>query len=322
MKFRTELEITPLEKQIDYSSKIFAIGSCFAQNIAERLSARKFNTTTSPLGIAFNPASIASALNNYWHGRHIDERRFTQQGGLWRCFDAHSQLSFDSIDAAKSAIDSAIADGKQALHQSDFVLITFGTAWIYRLKSSGEIVSNCHKCPNTLFHRELLSVADIVDMYEPLFDTVFRDKDVIFTVSPIRHIGDGLEENSLSKSLLRVAIAELQRRHPNAHYFAAYELLIDDLRDYRFYAEDMCHPSQQAIEYIWQKFSETAVTNEAHRQCERIERIVKASQHRPLNTRSDEFKKFCQQQLDAIKEFPEIDFSQEVEHFQQYIDKI
>ncbi len=322
MKFRTELEIAPLAKQIDYSSRIFTIGSCFAQNMAERLVVRKFNTTTSPLGIAFNPCSIASALNAYWHGSHIGEERFTQQAGLWHCFDAHSQLSFDSIDEANAAVESAIADGKSALHQSDFILITFGTAWVYRLKNSGEVVANCHKHPAAMFNRELLTVSDIVDMYEPLFDTVFRNKEVFFTVSPIRHIGDGLEENSLSKSLLRVAIAELARRHPNAHYFAAYELLIDDLRDYRFYAEDMCHPSQQAIEYIWQKFFGAAISKEARSQSERIERIVKASQHRPLKVSSNEFKRFCQQQLDAIKEFPELDFSQEVEHFRQYIDKI
>ena len=322
MKFRTELNITPLEKRIDYSSKIFAIGSCFAQHIAERLSVRKFDTVTSPLGIAFNPASIASSLCRYWNGEHIEEEQFSQQNGLWTTFEAHSQLAFPSKEEAKAAVDNAIMQGQAALHNSNFILITFGTAWVYRLKSTGKIVANCHKYHRDMFCREALSIEDIVGLYEPLFETIFCDKEVIFTVSPIRHLGDGLEENFLSKSLLRVAIAELCRRHNNAHYFAAYELLMDDLRDYRFYADDMLHPSQQAAEYIWQKFFTATISELAKSICERVERIVKAAQHRPLNTDSEEFKRFCRQQLEAIGEFPSLDFSQEVQHFRQYIDKI
>ena len=323
MDFRTTIPIKPLARRIDHSQTIFLIGSCFTENIAQRLSAAKFRVTASPTGILFNPESIADAIGRCVL-RNYPTREELQYGNeRWFSYDFHSSFSNADADAALAAMREGIDEGFAALNSADTFIITFGTAIAYRHTESGHIVANCHKQPQAMFLREMLSVEDIVMRYSALLDSVLRNKQVIFTVSPIRHLGEGMEQNSLSKATLRVAIGEIVRRHDNASYFPSFEIMNDDLRDYRFYAEDMVHPSALAIDYIWKCFSEAAFSPATQSLIERIEAISKAMAHRPFNPQSEAYRRFCQQQLDEIKKirlmFPKANFQREYEFFAKYL---
>ena len=318
MKFRTEIESTPLKVGIDYGTKIFAVGSCFAQNIAQRLLCAKFRVTTNPTGILFNPASIAQALAAFDKQVIAEPGRVVSRGDVFVSLDCHSDLAGSSADEALNTYQSAIYEGHKTLTAADCVIITFGTAWVYEHTATGTIVANCHKLPQSEFTRRRLSVAEICNMFRPLMEGILSGKQVIFTVSPVRHTADGLAENSLSKATLRVAIEELCSSYANAEYFPAFEIMTDDLRDYRFYAEDMAHPTQQAIEYIWEKFADAALTAEAKALLPKVEKIVSAAAHRPFNPSSNEYRNFCCRYLAEAKALSPIDFSAECAIFEQY----
>lgn len=323
MQFRTTVKIESLRPKIDHSKSIFSIGSCFAENIAAKLSEAKFSVVSSPSGILFNPESIAAALERY-HTTTLpttEELHEAEQG--WYNFDFHSSLSHCDKEQALEQMQEAVRRGGEALHKADVVIITFGTAWIYRLKESNRVVANCHKQPQSLFNRELLGIEQIVERYSALLDEALADKRVIFTVSPIRHLSDGLEANSLSKALLRVAIEEIVRRHSNAYYFPSFELMNDDLRDYRFYGEDMLHPTPTAIEYIWERFEEYAFSAATTDIIRRLRKIADAVAHRPLNPATEAHRNFCLKMIGEIAAMEcvtsGIDFSAEKRHFKQYL---
>jgi hypothetical protein len=322
MKFRTEITPTPLIARIDYGSEVLSLGSCFADEIAARLRRAKFRVTTSPLGILFNPASIAAALTRFAECRLPKPEEIVTHGdGMWFSFDAHTSLNRPSKQEAEDALREATEYGALALQRADFVILTFGTAWIYTHNTTGQVVANCHKVPQSHFTRRRLSVEEIVAMYKPLFEGVLRNKQVILTVSPVRHLGDGAEQNAVSKATLRLAVDALCAEWNNAHYFPAYELLTDDLRDYRFYADDMVHPATKAVEYIWEKFSTTALSAQTQEQMARVLRIVTAAEHRPQNPHSTEYAEFCRRNIKAIGELPMVDFSEERAFFEQYFSK-
>lgn len=317
MKFRTEIEIAPIADGIDHSAKIFTLGSCFAESISERLRRAKFSVTTNPFGVLFNPLSIASAIE-----RLVDTRAFAmcdiREGNEgFFSFDAHSSLDGKTHTEIFANLNQAVAQGSKALHDAEWVVLTFGTAWIY--EREGKVVANCHKQPAKEFERRRLSVAEIVERYQPLFEGVLRDKRVILTVSPVRHLGDGLQENSVSKAILRLAVEELVAKYENAHYFPSYEILIDDLRDYRYYADDLAHPSKMAVDYVWERFCEYALTDKAQRLLPQIEQIVSAAEHRPFNPTSEAHKAFCSKMLAKVAEMPTIDFTSEREAFERYL---
>ena len=317
MRFRTEISLTPLAERIDHSAKIFALGSCFAESISERLQRAKFSVTTNPFGVLFNPLSIASAID-----RLADTRAFAvcdiREGreGFFS-FDAHSSLDGKTQTEIFANLNQAVAQGSKALHEAEWVILTFGTAWVY--EHDGRVVANCHKQPAKEFERRRLSVAEIVERYKTLFEGVLRDKRVILTVSPVRHLGDGLQENSLSKAILRLAVEQLCEQFDNVHYFPSYEILIDDLRDYRYYAEDLAHPSKMAVEYVWERFCEYALTDKARELLPKIEQIVSAAGHRPFNPESDAHRAFCRKMLAKAEEMHEIDFALEKEAFERYL---
>ena len=321
MKFRTEIEVQPLKATIDYNTKIFAIGSCFATNIAVRLAQAKFRVETSPTGILFNPASIARTLTAFATNKAADPARIVARGEEWVSLDCHSELIGRTEEEALNLWQNAISEGYSALQSADCVVITLGTAWVYKHNATGEIVANCHKIPQREFTRKRLTVAEICEIFRPLMEGVLSDKQVIFTVSPVRHIADGLAENSVSKATLRIAIDQLCSLYPNADYFPAYEIVTDDLRDYRFYADDLVHPSAAAVEYIWEKFVSCALNSTAKQQLERVEKIVAAAQHRPFNPTSEEYKRFCSRFLSEAKTLSSIDFSAECAIFERYSEK-
>ena len=317
MKFRTEIEIAPLAEGLEHDAKIFALGSCFAENISERLAKAKFSVTTNHFGVLFNPLSIANAIERLDATRAFAVCDIEAGRENFFSFDAHSSLDGKSQTEAFANLNRAVAQGAKALSESDWVILTFGTAWIY--EKGGRVVANCHKQPASQFSRRRLSVAEIIERYDALFEGVLRDKKVLFTVSPVRHIGDGLQENSVSKATLRLAVEELVAKHENAHYFPSYEILIDDLRDYRYYGEDLAHPSKVAVDYVWERFCEVILSPKAQELLPRIAQIVSAAEHRPFNPEGEEHKAFCRKMLAKAETMHEIDFSLERSIFERYL---
>lgn len=329
MQFRTTIELKPFDRRIDHSQTILSLGSCFASNVAERLSRAKFCVTSSPTGILFNPESIAATLDRFDAVARGDNGALPAAEDLaygnerWFSYDFHSDFSATDATDALAAMQEAVRHGAQALKDAQVVIITFGTAFVFRNKQSGDVVANCHKQPQALFQREMMSAEQIATRYISLMQGPFAGKQVIFTVSPVRHLADGLEQNSLSKATLRVAVDLIQKACPNAYYFPSYEIVMDELRDYRFYADDMTHPSRMAIDYIWERFGEVAFSDKTKALNERIERIVKASEHRPFNRNGQEYKAFCRTQREKISqlesEHPSVCMAKEKEFFDTYL---
>ena len=318
MKFRTEIEIKPWQKRIEHSDSILSLGSCFATNIAQRLLERKFKVCNSPTGILFNPASIARSLELMSTCYQVSENDVFLSGELYSSYLFHSHFSSTNKQEAIERMQQAINAGNKALSSVDYLIVTLGTAWVYRLKSTGEVVANCHKQPSANFSRALLSVDEIVEALESIHDHCSAE--LILTISPVRHIGEGMEDNSLSKALLRVAVAEFIKRHPErTTYFPSFEILIDDLRDYRFYDNDLVHPSTMAIDYVAEKFFEAALSEKAKCRIEDIDRIVRAANHRPQNPNSEQHRTFCRKQLEAIDRISDVDLSKEREYFEQML---
>ncbi len=301
MKFRTEIDIRPFETKIDYESRILAMGSCFVEAVGGRLAKSKFGATINPTGVLFNPASICRALERFERCEGITAEELREGAQGWFHYDFHSSLSDSDPAEALSKINRAVEVGHNALEASDWVIITLGTSWIYELSEGGEVVANCHKQPGSRFRRRRLSVAEVVEYLDGLLQGTLRSKRVILTLSPIRHVADGLSENSLSKATLRVAIEEIVERYANrVYYFPSFEILMDDLRDYRFYGDDLVHPSSTAVEYVWQSFCGAAISAEANDVMGRVMAIVRAAEHRPRNPQSESFGRFCEDQLRAI----------------------
>lgn len=323
MEFRTIIPVTPFARKIDHSQRIFSLGSCFADNIAARLADAKFQVTASPTGVLFNPESIASAIERFATNSlpEINELQYSNE--KWFSYDFHSSFSHPDIEQAHNAMCLGVEQGAMALQHADTFIITFGSAIVYRLTQNGKVVANCHKQQQRFFNREMLSVAEIVERYTSLLEGILRNKRVIFTISPVRHLGEGLKENSLSKAILRLSVEEIVRRNANTLYFPSFEIMNDDLRDYRFYAEDMVHPSMLAIDYIWERFSDAAFSPATQQLLARIKRVTVAAAHRPFNPNCEAHRAFCRKQLMEISEIEscchEIDFSAEKEQFMAYL---
>ena len=320
MKFRTEINIKPFAEKVDHQSHIFSIGSCFAQYMADELLEAKFDICSNPFGVMFNPASIHAALLRLTKCELFSHEDIVFDRDRWFSYDLHSSFDEISSQCILTQANASVAEGNMRLENADWVVITFGTAWVYTLNESGKVVANCHKQPASNFTRHRLSVTEIVEMYDELMRGVLADKQVIFTVSPVRHLSDGADENFLSKAILKVAVAEIVERFDNAHYFPAYEILNDDLRDYRFYADDLCHPSTSAREYIREKFFGAILSPKSLQLLPRIKKIVRARAHLPFEPMGKNFKEFCRQQIQEIDSLPEIDFSDEREYFATFIE--
>lgn len=313
-KFTTIVKTDPLNHKIDHRSNILLMGSCFSEYIGSKLKNAGFSVEVNPLGVLFNPVSVKIGLEYL-----IENRRFTQKdlffsGSLWGSF-AHSTLfSSTDPDVCLEKINTNIDIGHAHLLKTDFLLLTLGTAWVYVLKETGEVVANCHKLPAVKFSRRRLTVQEIVVAYATLFQnirTVNPDMQVVFTVSPVRHWKDGAHENTISKGILHLAVDELCKQFDFVHYFPAYEIQLDELRDYRFYAEDMIHPSSVAVHHIWQRFQSFCMDKETLKIVERIEEIRSQEGHRAIHPDSSEHQAFLKK-LDEKKqkfriEYPYID---------------
>lgn len=312
MQFRTTVSLRPSGLDLDHSQSGLMIGSCFSEHIGERMRRAGFRVVSNPFGIMFNPASVCSTLERLASGAHYTEADLVEGGGRLFSFDFHGDFVARSAGEALDGMNRAVDAGGEALLRAGYVILTLGTAWVYRL-ADGRVAANCHKMPQSMFGREMMSVERITDCLSRTIEGVLAGRQVILTVSPVRHIGDGLDGNFLSKATLRVAAARLAERYPAVHYFPAYEILCDDLRDYRFYDSDMVHPSPVAVEYIWQQWTEWALARSAHRPAVEAERISAAASHRPLDPDSEEYRRFCRGMLDRLDRlsdmYPHIDWN-------------
>ncbi|TDE29783.1 GSCFA domain-containing protein [Flavobacterium ranwuense] len=298
MQFRTPIPISKSNHPLDYNSKIVSLGSCFAENISEKFQYFKFQNATNPFGIIFNPVSMEKIIDKAIHATLFTEEDVFFYNERWHCFDVHSDLSNSNKEDLLASLNTILESTKLQLHQASHVIITYGTSWVYRNIESDSIVANCHKVPQKKFQKELLSVETIKESLvktTKLIHSVSPDCNIIFTVSPVRHLKDGFVENQVSKAHLIAAIhSVLNSDHCKliTEYFPSYEIMMDELRDYRFYAEDMLHPNQVAIDYIWKRFKEAFISEAAFATMEEVENIQKSLSHRPFNPDSESHLKF------------------------------
>ncbi|MDE6801588.1 MAG: GSCFA domain-containing protein [Muribaculaceae bacterium] len=276
MKFRTEIEPLRGVAPIDCHSKIAMLGSCFTTEVGARLLADGFDVMANPMGPLYNPASLARVVNRALEGRAYAASDFARHDDAYHALDFPSRYQGDHPDVLAEKVNSDFQHLSMKLQAADLWIITFGTSHIFEYEGNS-IVGNCHKLPTSKFTDRYLSVDEIVALWEPLT----RGRRIIFTVSPIRHIADGLHGNQLSKARLLLAIDELCRAG-KAEYFPSYEILLDDLRDYRFYTSDMKHPSETAVDYIYERFSESYFTTATRTMALAARKASLRSQHRPI----------------------------------------
>lgn len=320
--FRTTFQIPSFSVSIDHQDQILSLGSCFAEHMAQRLLDVKFPVVQNPFGILYNPLSIDTALRILLEQQVISEDILFNDKGVWHSPFHHSRFSGLDKTAVWNHIKSTLEAAKTHLNTSNRLIITLGTAFVYENIKSQQVVANCHKLPAREFRKRRLSVAEIGAVFIPVFKTLIEknpDLDIILTVSPVRHIRDGVIENQRSKATLLLAVDEICKQIEAVHYFPAYELVLDDLRDYRFFAADMVHPSLVAIDYVWGKFGEAFFQKHTEELIGRIEKITTASQHRPFYPASDAHQLFIKKQLEKIRQlkqqYPFLDFSKEEEIF-------
>lgn len=321
MEFRTLVELPQKELTITHAHQILLLGSCFAENIGNLLVKNKFSCEVNPFGVLYNPLSIARGVRCLADKRTFSEADLFASRGLWHSFMHHGSFSAATPDAVLQNINARLQPAVRQFTGLHYLLITFGTAWVFEEKQSGAVVANCHKLPDSAFSRRMLSVTEIVDAYVPLIEELLADNPqlrLVFSVSPIRHVKDGMHGNQLSKAVLLLAIEELRSRFPqHVHYFPSYELLLDELRDYRFYADDMLHPSAVAVNYLWESFAGSYFSKETRQIIREWEEISKALQHKPFHPESVQYKHFLSQivlKITRLKEkCPFLDVEKEIE---------
>ncbi|MBR4511623.1 MAG: GSCFA domain-containing protein [Bacteroidales bacterium] len=315
--FRTVIPLSPFPFAVSHSHRLLCIGSCFAERIGERLAERKFNILINPSGILFNPISVAECLNRLTEDTEIGEDRLFFHEGCWHSFDFHSRFSNPDREVCLQQMRDALHEGREFLQKTDFLLLTLGSNVVYRLKQDGHVAANCHKMPSQSFDRQMLSVDEAADVLEQALQRVKAirpDLRCILTVSPVRYLGNDFSENSLSKASLRLVCQRLTEHVGGTFYFPAYEIMTDDLRDYRFYSADRIHPSDEAVEYIWNCFSYVAFSEETVALNKRIKALSAAMRHRPAFPQSEAYIKFLKQwheELERLQaEYPMLDFNE------------
>lgn len=284
MNFTTKFSIPESDHPISYNSKVVLLGSCFSETIGSKFEYFKFQTTVNPFGIIFNPIAIDKLIARAVLGTPFSEQDIFYHEGLWKCYDVHSDLNAADKTVYLSNLNQIVHDFKMALSQASHLIITYGTAWVYRHIAIDKIVANCHKVPQNQFTKEIVPTEVLAQSIQNTIDliaTINPTCQVVFTISPVRHLKDGFVENQRSKAHLIAAIHNLQFRIHN--YFPSYEIMMDELREYRFYAEDMIHPSITAINYIWERFSTTYFTDQTSSVMHEVDAIQKALLHRVIN---------------------------------------
>jgi lysophospholipase L1-like esterase len=295
VNFRTNIQLQKERNQIDYNSKLLLIGSCFSENIHKKFDYFKFQTFSNPFGILFNPKAIEKLITNAINLMTYTEKDIFLLNERWHCFDAHSDLSAANKNELLQNLNDKIKSTNKQINDSTHIIITLGTAWVYRFIETDKFVGNCHKVPQKKFLKELLSVEEIIASLEnicTLTKEINPSATIIFTVSPVRHLKDGFVENSQSKARLLTAIHQIIDKREQKYYFPSYEIMIDDLRDYRFYNNDMLHPNETAVNYIWDNFKEVWVSEKSVSIMKEVDTIQKGLLHKPFNPNSEQYQKF------------------------------
>ena len=316
MKLQTEINLKQQEHNlIDYNSRLLLLGSCFSENIGSKFKYFKFQNTTNPFGILFHPKAIEVLIDNAIDSKLYSENDIFFHNEQWHCFDAHSQLSNASKEDLLQQLNDKVKSTNQQINEASHVIITLGTAWVYKYISAKSIVANCHKMPQKEFSKELLSVEKIEESIKNItakIEEVNSKASIIFTVSPVRHIKDGFIENTQSKAHLISAIHKTIDNNNQLHYFPSYEIMMDELRDYRFYNEDMLHPNMTAIQYIWNKFQQAWISSEASKTMLEIDGVQKGLSHKPFNQESKAHLQFLEvlehKKQRLINQFPFLKF--------------
>jgi lysophospholipase L1-like esterase len=323
--FRTEVHIPASGLDLTLEDGIVTIGSCFAEVIGSKLKENKANVLVNPFGTIFNPLSVCRLLKATIGQHHDFEKHLVQHNGIWYAYDLHSSLSSPDRDDLTQLISQRLEQTKQDLQQAKLLIITLGTAVGYRLQSTGEVVANCHKLPARQFSRELLTLEAMQADFEntlALLREFNPQLQVLLTVSPVRHIKETIETNSVSKALLRVLCHQLTQGHTQVYYFPAFEIMMDDLRDYRFYGRDMVHPTEVAEDYIWNKFTSAYLAKSFLAFLKEWEKIRRAVAHRPFHPESEAHQAFLKntlQQLQDLSQRYSIAVSEEAQALQRQV---
>ena len=302
MKLKTDIHITPSQKKIDHYHKIYFSGSCFSENMASRFSYYGFDVLVNSHGIIYNPVSIRESFYDLAGRYTYDEDDLIFDNGRYFSYSHHSSYDGKKVQHVIGNINDTIELHSAFLKDTAFVFITIGTAWVYTEGNDAAIVANCHKMPGTTFEKRLLSKPEIDEALEKIINRIHgmnSNAEIVFTLSPVKHLKDGFVENQLSKSMLHIAIQECLGN--NVSYFPAYEIMNDDLRDYRFWKEDMLHPNELAIEYIWERFCETYFSDDTLGIMNEVKKIRQFSSHRPLTTNELEIEKLQKEKQERIK---------------------
>lgn len=322
MNFHTKVTIPDPPVRLGYQTPALFMGSCFSDYIGTIMSGYKFPLLMNPFGTLFNPASIAANIENLVKRKEYKPDDLNFHDGLWLSFDHYTGFSGPDEKKCLNRMNAYVFRASEWLKNSKFLVITFGTAWIYRYRNTGRIVANCHKIPQSAFSRELLQPSDITAAYNGLLSSlaVYNPSlKIIFTVSPVRHWADGAVNNQLSKSVLHYSIQEILKEWGNAWYFPSYEIFMDELRDYRFYAADMLHPSEQGSRYVWERFLDSWFEESSKRILTELEPVLTAVRHRPTDAGSEAHRKFSEKMLAKTEnlktKYPFIDLSEEIAFF-------
>ena len=321
MDFRIEFNPPVLKEKIDITDKILLVGSCFTEHMHDFLHKSKFQVLQNPHGVLFNPISIFEAITTYIQNKQINESDLFMHLGLWKNWTFHSGFARTDKSITLNSLNASIQKGHTFLNNANFLFITLGSAFVYTL-SNGKVVANCHKQPADTFSKRLLEPAEIIDSFSLMFNELKQVNPalrIIFTVSPVRHLKDGFIQNNRSKAVLMYAIDRITTLFPEIIYFPAYELVIDDLRDYRFFAEDMVHPNYQATRYVWEKFKQSSLNGRSREVLKEIDALNSAANHVIMHPGSEEHQKFVEKfkfltESLALR-FPMLDFSNEFEYF-------
>ena len=323
MDFHLRLDIPRLPRPLGYNSRILTIGSCFTEHMAARLSAHKFSVLNNPHGILFNPLSVAEALDSYVEGRMYEANDLFSLNGLWNSWAHHSRFSHPSHATALAAINASQEAARDFVQDADWIFVTLGTAFQYFLQTGGRPVANNHRAPAQWFEKRLLEITRIVETWTATLENLRRanpDVQVLLTVSPVRHIRDGAVANNRSKGRLLEAVHTLVEQHEGVHYFPAYELVVDVLRDYRFYDLDLVHPNYAATEVVWDEFVKACIAPEARPLMEAVRDITVAAAHRPRFPDTEAHQRFKASYAEKIRvliaRHPSLDLGDELGYFE------
>ena len=310
MIFHTKVNIKPLDETISYGDGLLFLGSCFADEVGGICRGLGFNALVNPFGVLYNPASIAQSVERLTSAKPFCNDDVIKVGEGQCCTFSHNTAFWNVSEAALlEQVNESLKAAHEHFAKSQWIIVSLGTSWVFRNKENGQVVSNCHKLPARQFDREFLSVEDSAECLAKMLQN-HPEKQFIFTVSPLRHLKDGLHENQLSKAALLLAVDQMCKRFGNAHYFPAYEILLDELRDYRFYKEDMVHPTEQAVRYIWERFVDFAVDPKEKPAMKAADDLKQMLQHMPVFPESEAFKRFEEQKQKKIielkRDFPSV----------------